>query len=454
MPATPLPAATLRLQAGAVVTGDAAGTIWRPGVVDLAGDRIVHVGPAAGAPEHRGRARSLPGLLMPGLVNTHGHTPMTLLRGVGEGLPLDRWLRHAIWPREAHLTPDDVFWGMTLGCGEMLRCGVTASCETYFHDSAVVDAAVAAGMRCLVTPGILDVPDAGPGRGWRAMLDAAAALHAEADGRAGLIRVGLGPHAAYTLPLPALAAAGELARQLGTVLTIHLAETRAEDRALQEEHGVTVPALLDRLGVLDARVVAAHAVWLTDADIELLAERGVAVAHCPQSNAKLGSGIARLADLLRAGVTVGLGTDGPASNNDLDLWEELRLAPLLARARDADASAVGAVQALALATRGGAEALGLDAGVLAPGMLADVVHVRTDDARFVPVLDDADLVAHLVWSSASHLVSDVWVGGRQVVRDGVCTTVDTAEAARQVQRRAARLAAAAGRSAGAARHPA
>ena len=436
--------AVTRLHAGAVVTADVAGTIWRPGVVDLAGDRIVHVGPVLGAPEHRGRTRMLPGLLMPGLVNTHGHTPMTLLRGVGEGLPLDRWLRHAIWPREAHLTAEDVYWGMTLGCGEMLRCGVTTSCETYFHDAAVVDAVVDAGMRCVVTPGVLDVPDVGPGRGWQAMLEAAAALHAEADGRAGLVRVGIGPHAAYTLPPAALVAAGELARRLDTILTIHLAETEAEDRALRAEHGVTVPALLDRLGVLDARVLAAHAVWLTDADVSLLAERAVAVAHCPQSNAKLGSGIARLADLLRAGVTVGLGTDGPASNNDLDLWEELRLAPLLARARAADASVIGAGQALALATRGGAAALGLDAGVLEPGRLADVVHVRTDDARFVPVLDDADLVSHLVWSSASHLVSDVWVGGRQVVSDGTCVTVDAAAAGAQVQARAARLADSAG----------
>ncbi len=370
---------------------------------------------------------------------------MTLLRGVGEGLPLDRWLRHAIWPREAHLTPEDVFWGMTLGCGEMLRCGVTTSCETYFHDTAVVDAVVEAGMRCLVTPGILDIPGTGPGRGWRAMLDAAGELHAEADGRAGLVSVGLGPHAAYTLPVEALTAAGRLARELDTILTIHLAETASEDHQLQAEHSMTVPALLDEIGVLDARVLAAHAVWLTDADIALLAERRVAVAHCPQSNAKLGSGIARLVDLLQAGVTVGLGTDGPASNNDLDLWEELRLAPLLARARAADASVIDAVSAFGLATRGGAAALGIDAGVLAPGRLADVVHVRTDDPRFVPVLADADLMAHLVWSSASHLVADVWVGGRQVVAAGVCTSVDTVEAARQVQARAARLAAAVGR---------
>jgi len=432
----------VRLRAPVVVTVDKADSIWRPGVVDVVGDRLSYVGSPANAPEHRGTVVDLPGLLMPGLVNTHGHTPMTLLRGVGEGLALDPWLRQAIWPREAHLTPEDVYWGMTLGCGELLRCGVTTSCETYFHDAALIDAVVDAGLRCLVAPGILDLPGA-PGS-WRAMLSAAGELHAAADGRAGLVQVGLGPHAAYTLPAEGLRASAELARQLGTFLTLHLAETAIEGQALQEQYGTTVPQWLAATGIFDSPVLAAHCVWLTDEDIAVLAAHRVAVAHCPQSNAKLGSGIARLTDLLDSGVTVGLGTDGPASNNDLDLWEEMRLAPLLARARGADATAVTASRALHLATAGGADALGIAAGVLAPGRLADIVHVRTDDARFVPVLHDEDLVAHLVWSSSSHLVSDVWVGGRRVVRDGVVLTVDATKAARQVQSRAERISSAAG----------
>lgn len=435
---------TTRLRAGAVVPVDGRGTVWRPGIVDLAGDRLGFVGPSGVAPLHDGPEVLCPGLLMPGMVNAHGHGPMTLLRGVGEGLPLDAWLRRAVWPREAHLTRDDVYWGQTLACAEMLRCGVTTTCETYFHDEAVVDAVVDAGMRAVVTPGILDVPGAGPGRGWRGMLDAACELHAAADGRAGLVTVGLGPHAAYTLPVDALRAVGERARSLGCLVTIHLAETATEGRRLQEAYGTTVPALLADVGLFDGPVVAAHGVWLTDADIELLAQCQVAVAHCPQSNAKLGSGVARLRDLLDAGVTVGLGTDGPASNNDLDLWEEMRLAPLLARALSGDPTAVDASTALALATSGGARALGLMVGTLAPGQLADVVHVRTDDLRFVPVVDAADLLAHLVWSSASHLVDDVWVGGRRVVTAGRCATVDDAAARCQVQRRAERLAAAAG----------
>jgi 5-methylthioadenosine/S-adenosylhomocysteine deaminase len=262
------------------------------------------------------------------------------------------------------------------------------------------------------------------------------------------VTVGLGPHAAYTLPVEALAAVGRRAAELGALVSVHLAETSTEGRALEQAHGCTVPALLADLGLFDGRAVAAHGVWLTDGDIALLADRGVAVAHCPQSNAKLGSGVAPLCALLDAGVTVALGTDGPASNNDLDLWEEMRLAPMLARAVAGDATAVDAPTAFSLATSGGAEALGLAAGTLATGRLADVVHVRTDDLRFVPVVEAGDLLAHLVWSSASHLVDDVWVGGRRVVAGGRCTTVDDRQARHEVQARAERLASAVGSIAG------
>ncbi len=429
--------AAVRLVAAAVVPMEPPGQVYRPGVVDLAGDRITWVGPAGAAPPHHGPQLQLSGLLLPGLVNCHAHSPMTLLRGVGEGLPLHDWLRKAIWPREAHLTPDDVYWGMTLACDELLRCGVTTSCESYFHDRRVVDAAVDAGLRCVVTPGILDPAGSGA---WRRLLDIAVALHGEAHGRAGLIEIGFGPHAAYSLPLEALATTAHLAAEVDALVTLHVAETAAEGAALEAEHGMTVPALLASAGILDGRVLAAHGVWLTDDDVALFARHDVAVAHCPQSNAKLGSGVARLPHLLRSGIRVGLGTDGPASNNDLDVWEELRLAPLLARAVAGDAGALGAADALALATRGGGRALGLPVGCLHPGYLADLIHVRLDDSRFVPVLDDADLVSHLVWSGCSALVEDVWVGGRQVVRAGVCTTVDGRRARHEVQRRAERLA--------------
>jgi 5-methylthioadenosine/S-adenosylhomocysteine deaminase len=200
--------------------------------------------------------------------------------------------------------------------------------------------------------------------------------------------------------------------------------------------------VLSDLGLFDVdRVLAAHAVWLTGKDVDLLASSGVAVAHCPGSNAKLAAGTAGVTALRRAGVPVGLGTDGPASNNDLDLWEEMRLAALLARQREHDPTVLPAAEVLSLATSGGAAAIGRpDLGALAPGRWADLIRLDLDDPGFVPVLDDDDLVAHAVWSVSRSAIRDVWVGGRQVVRDGECLTVDVGEAARRVQTAAARLA--------------
>jgi 5-methylthioadenosine/S-adenosylhomocysteine deaminase len=198
--------------------------------------------------------------------------------------------------------------------------------------------------------------------------------------------------------------------------------------------------VLARAGVLDGRVLAAHSVWLSDADISLYREFDVAVAHCPQSNAKLASGVAPLVALLAAGVRVGLATDGPASNNDLDLWEEVRLAAMLARIRERDPTALPAAAALELATRGAGRALGRpDLGVLEPGARADMVAVRLDDPVFVPLVEDARLIEHLVWSASSRLVSDVWVAGRPVVASGRCLTVDVERARHEVEARARRL---------------
>jgi 5-methylthioadenosine/S-adenosylhomocysteine deaminase len=192
--------------------------------------------------------------------------------------------------------------------------------------------------------------------------------------------------------------------------------------------------------VLDGRVLAAHSIWLSADDIDLYRQLDVAVAHCPQSNAKLASGVAPLVELLARGIRVGLGTDGPASNNDLDLWEEIRLAAMLARVKERDAAALPAAAALDLATRGAGRVLGRpDLGVLAPGSRADMMAVRLDDPAFVPLLEDAQMIEHLVWSASSRLVTDVWVAGVPVVESGRCLTVDVEEACHQVEARAQRL---------------
>jgi 5-methylthioadenosine/S-adenosylhomocysteine deaminase len=436
--------ATRRYLAEAVVTCDGAGTVYEPGAVDVEGGRIAWVGgpDEAPSPPERSDLRRLEGVLIPGFVDVHCHTPMTLFRGASEDVGLDRFLREILWPREAKLTEDDVYWGMALGCAEHLRSGTTTTCEMYVFEDALVQAVVDAGSRCVLTPGVIEAPGWDFLGAWPERLDAILAFRERQAGVSETVEIGIAAHAAYSLPLEALEAIGSAARERGALAHVHVAETRTEGRELEERYGKSVPALLDDLGFLSGRVLAAHCVWLTEADRRLFRERDVAVAHCPTANGKLASGVAPLADFLRRSLRVGLGTDSPAANNDFDMWEEMRLAALLARATSEDPEAVSARQALELATRGGAEALGRrDLGALEPGCLADMVHVRTDDPAFVPRLAKTDVVSHLAWSASARLVSDVWVGGRQVVEAGRCTTVDEERARREVQQRAERLAA-------------
>ncbi len=433
---------TLRLEADAVFTVDNADTVLAPGAVEIEDGRISWVGDPWQEPPASGTdVRRLGGLLMPGLVNCHGHTPMALLRSAGDGLPLDRWLHESIWPREARLDDEDVYWGMLFGATEMLCNGMTTTCEQYRHPSAVVEAVVEAGIRTVYTPAIFDVPNAGPNNTWEALLDAACQLADAVAGKHERLQMGFGPHATYTVPPEGVKAIAAEARARDALLQIHLSETVAECEVVLDRYGMSAPALLASEGVLEGRVLAAHAVWLDDADLSLLAEHDVAVAHCPGSNGKLGSGIAPLRALLDRGVRVGLGTDGPASNDDLHLWDEMRLAPLLARAVAGDPNAVSSATALRLATRGGGEALGLPVGALEVGRPADLIRLRTDDARFTPAINDAELLGHLVWAGAGYLVTDVWVGGAQVVEHGQCMTVDSDRARAEVGKRARRLAA-------------
>jgi 5-methylthioadenosine/S-adenosylhomocysteine deaminase len=433
-----------RYLADAVIPCDESMTVHSPGAVDVgAGGRIEWAGPAAAAPDRpEWTVHTRPGLLLPGLVNVHCHSPMTLLRGQGEGLPLSRWLAEVIWPREARISPDDVYWGMSLASAELLRHGVTTTVEMYFHDDALAAAVDDSGARCVITPGVVVAPGWERFGGWERQVERIAAFASARKGDP-RIEVGFGPHSAYALPEEALTAVGDVARETGALVHTHLAESEHEGDEVSARHGgATVPRVLADLGLFDGnRVLAAHGVWLSEADLALLRRYDVAVAHCPGSNAKLASGTAPVVSMLRAGLRVGLGTDGPASNDDLDLWEEMRLAALLARLRERDATALNAYDVLALATRGGAAALGRDdLGVLAPGRWADMIRLDLADPGFVPVLADADLVAHAVWSAPRHLVRDVWVAGRQVVSDGECLTVDVAEASHCVQLAATRLA--------------
>jgi 5-methylthioadenosine/S-adenosylhomocysteine deaminase len=432
----------LRLRAPIALPCDPSCTVLRDAVVDVLSDGMIgYVGTAADAPHWIGETRTLTGILMPGLVNTHAHSAMTVLRGRGGDLPLMDWLRNAMWPAEAMMTPADIRAGMLLGSIEMLRNGITTSTEMYFHTEEQIEAVTASGARAVLAEAILDRPFGTP---WEQTVDEIGTridrwgLRSGPDGR---IELAYGPHSAYVLPTEALRVIGEEARRRGALVHTHVAETASEDVQQRAAFG-SVPQLLDSLGVTQGRLLAAHAVHLSRRDIAVFADTGAGVAHCPSSNAKLASGLAPIADLRRAGVRVGLGTDGPASNDRLDLLDEARTAALFARVNAADPAALTAADALLMATRGGAQALGrTDIGALESGRAADIVHLSVDDPAFATGLDvpDEELTANLVWGAGSRTVTDVWVAGERVVAAGEPTLVDRATAQAKVAAAAARL---------------
>ncbi len=429
--------AETRLVADHVVPCEGDGEIIADGAIDIDDNgRIVAVGPESAIGPPPPSVRQLGGLLMPGLVNAHAHTPMTLVRSAGDGLPLRRWLSEGVWPREAKMTADDAWWGMSLGSAEMLLAGVTTSCEMYMFEEAVVDAVTTSGARVVVTPGVIEALL--PGGDVAGRIAEIADFHTSNHRPEKRISVGFAPHSVYDLTPEQCAEIAGHAAATDALFHIHLEETSSERELVMERYGKSATQALADAGVLEAKVLAAHGVWLDASDQRLLAQAGAAVAHCPQSNLKLGSGIAPVADLLAAGVGVGVATDGVASNDDLDLWQELKLAPLLARGSGCDPQAMDAATALDLATRSSARAIGLDdVGHLTVGAWADVIRVDTDQPAFAPGLD---MLSHLVFAGSSRFVTDVWVAGAQLVSAGELTTVDVDRCMAEVVGRGRRLA--------------
>jgi 5-methylthioadenosine/S-adenosylhomocysteine deaminase len=372
----------------------------------------------------------LPGhMLIPGLVNLHTHAAMTLLRGYADDLPLMTWLHDHIWPAENRLvSPAFVRDGTRLACLEMLKCGVTCFNDMYFFSEAVVDAAVEAGIRVAAGIIVVDAPTPYAGDPDDYLQKGMALRDAwNGDSTANArVHFCLAPHAPYTVGDRTLEKIATYAAQLDLPIHMHIHETEHEIRHSIEKYGVWPLARLNGLGLLTPGMIAIHAVHLTGEEVGMLARHGCHVAHCPSSNLKLASGFAPIAELLAAGVNVGIGTDGAASNNRLDLIGELRLAALLGKGVAADPAALPAHQMLRMATLGGARALGLDnlIGSLQVGKMADIVAIDLDHAATQPCYDP---VSQLVYSAGSNQVNHVWVGGIAVLRESRCLTLDMQE---------------------------
>ena len=433
---------SLLLSAAWVITMNREWEVFTPGAVAVNGPEIVAVGPL---PELRARyapAAELDyprGLILPGLINAHTHAAMSLFRGLADDLPLETWLNSYIFPAESRLNPDFVYWGTRLAVAEMLLSGTTTFCDMYLFADAVARAAAETGIRAVVGEVLYDFPSPNygpPEEGlrfseelWRTWRD-----HPR-------VQVAIQPHAVYTCSPDLLSRCGDLAARLKTRLIIHLSETEKEMRDCLARYGATPVAHLHRLGLLREHLLADHAVVLTQADQELLAASGAGVAHCPESNMKLASGIAPVAELLARGVPVGLGTDGCASNNNLDLLQEIDTAAKLQKVYCLDPTALPATAALSLATRGSARVLGLEneVGELRAGLKADLIVIDLDQPHLTPLYDP---YSHLVYAATGGDVQTVVVHGQVLVQDRRLLYLDldetlarARELARQVQER-------------------
>jgi 5-methylthioadenosine/S-adenosylhomocysteine deaminase len=358
---------------------------------------------------------------MPGLINTHGHAAMSLLRGYSDDQNLQVWLEQKMWPMEGKYVDQDTRAGSALAIVEMLRSGTTAFVDMYDRMDQVAQMVEQSGIRGCLTRGVIGLC---PGDVQDAKLAEAISFARDWNGKAdGRITTMISPHAPYTCPPNYIERFVQAAHDYNLPLHTHMSETIAEVEQNVRDYGVRPVEHLDRLGFFSRPALVAHAVHLNDTEIDLLAAKGVSVSHNPVSNLKLASGIARVPELLHAGVTVSLGTDSVASNNNLDLFEEIRFAALLHKGVSGDPTAVPALKALKMGTVYGARAIWQqeDIGCLQAGKKADFIAIDIEQPHFYP---KTDIVSHLVYSGSGRDVKHVWVNGRQVVRNGECTLLD------------------------------
>jgi len=385
-----------------------------PGVQPKAGDEVIDAGGL---------------LLSPPMVNGHTHAAMTLFRGFGDDMPLMEWLRTKIWPAEEKLHADDVYWGTRLACLEMIRSGTARFFDMYWHGGEAARAVVDAGLRAAISSVMIDGLDPAKGESMRGELLQSLDRLAELSAR---VSPSLGPHAIYTVSSESLAWIAEVGSEREISLQIHLSETEEEVNDCIEAHGKRPAAYLDELGFLGPRTLLAHGVWLDDADLGLIAERGATVVTNPAANMKLAvGGVFPYPRAAEAGVAIGLGTDGVSSNSNLDSFEEVKLFSLAQKHASGDSATLPAGEALAIARGQRSEALG--GTPLEPGQPADFLLLRGSD----PELSAGDLEADLVYAAGGSVVDTTVVAGRVLMRDRVVPSAD--ELVAEVRARAARL---------------
>ena len=409
-----------------VVTMDAQHRLIEDGAVAVRAERIIAVGKRSDLEKQfqpRQRLDRPQALIMPGLINTHTHAAMSLLRGLADDLRLQEWLEKYIFPAEAkNVSSDFVLWGTRLACLEMMLSGTTTYVDMYYFEDRVAQATKEAGLRGVLGETIIGFPSPDSKSSGAALAYTEKFIRQYKDDP--LIVPAVAPHALYTNSDVDLRGSRRLANQYGVPLVIHLSETKRENEEISAKRGMSPARTLDTIGVFDGRTIAAHGVWLDDADIKILKAHNVGVAHCPSSNMKLASGVAPVLKLLASGIATGLGTDGPAgSNNDFNLMEEINLASNLQKVTSGDPTALPALAAIEMATSLGARVAGLEKeiGSLEPGKRADLITVRLDRPHALPMYNVYSQIAYALKGSD---VQDVTVNGKPVVRDGHSLTLN------------------------------
>ena len=431
---------SLIVSGGTVLTQNAAHRILAPGALAIEGTDIVDVDtPVAIAAKYQAAetmdARDQ--LVLPGLINTHTHAPMVMYRGLADDLALMDWLQKYIFPAEAKtVSPELVRVGTRLAAVEMIESGTTAFVDMYYFEEEIAKAAFEAGLRGVLGETIIQFPVADAKTPAEGLARAERFVKEFKDN--GLVVPAVAPHALYTNDKASLVASAELARKYGVPIVIHFAETEDEVRIAREQYQMTPAAYLESIGVLGPTTIGAHGVWVNDADIAIIKRTGTGVAHNPESNMKLASGAAPVTKYLAAGVKLGLGTDGAASNNDLDMFESMRQASFLAKHSTHDPTAVKAQEALDMATVGGARVIGMEKllGSLEPGKRADLITVSTHSARETPMYDP---VSHLVYVTRGDDVRNTIVNGKVLMRDRHLTTLNRETVIADANRLASRV---------------